>query len=122
MIASIEEVIQFLKDYKLVMTISGLNVLNRMDDKNSLIKLGITKKIRKQEILSLSLTNYCEGPNPDHSRDGYVWIFGKKLEGIEVYIKLKLVELDTGMMAKCISFHEADHPLSYPYSQIENKE
>jgi len=83
--------------------------------------LGITAKIRKEEILSLSVENYHQGPEPDRDKPGEIWIFGKKVNDKEVYIKLKIAQVDGVKIAKCLSFHPNEFSMSYPYSEEEAK-
>ncbi len=105
----------FLKEFKEIATQGrGLDIVDRKENLHSLSKLGLTKKNCKNEILSLSVSNYSSGPKPDKDKPGYVWEFGKKIKGKEIYIKLKIADVDTAKIAKCISFHEAEHPIDYP--------
>ena len=39
-----------------------------------------------------------------------MWVFGKDHNDVEIYIKISVAE-----KALCISFHEAEHPLQYPF-------
>ena len=43
-----------------------------------------------------------------------MWIFGKRIEGKEVYIKITLGGYNKETF--CISFHIAEHKMSYPFS------
>jgi hypothetical protein len=45
---------------------------------------------------------------------GEIWEFGKRIGGNDVYIKLKIAQVGNDKIAKCISFHKAEFPLSYP--------
>lgn len=65
--------------------------------------------------MSLSLTNYADGPKKDLDKPGELWEFGTEISGCEIYIKLKITEIDGEKIVKCISFHEADRPLNYPF-------
>ncbi len=58
-------------------------------------KLGLTKKNLRDEIMTLSVENYCEGPNPDRDRPGYIWVFGKQVGAEEIYIKLNITLVST---------------------------
>ena len=107
----------FLREFKDLVTNGGLYVIPRDKNQEGLIDLGLTKKLRAYEILSLSLSDYCEGPCPDENKPGNVWIFGKEVEDHEVYIKLKIVYSKPNQ-AICLSFHKAAHPLSYPFKPI----
>ena len=105
----------FLKEFKQLIQEKGLYIVNRLDHQKSLADLGITKKDCKKEIIGLSVTDYCNGPQPDTDRPGEVWVFGKKIADKEVYIKVKNAQVGTDKIAKCISFHVAEYPLSYPF-------
>jgi len=81
---------------------------------DSIARLGITPKQAKQEILELTYEDYCRGPVPDTGpKGGELWEFGKKIEGKEIFIRLKVVL--EHKMAKCQSFHVAERSLQYPY-------
>lgn len=103
----------FLREFKNLVTNGGLYVIQRDINQKGLIDLGLTKKLREHEILSLSLSDFCEGPCPDVNKPGNIWIFGKEINGHEVYIKLKIVYSKPNQ-AICLSFHKAANPLSYP--------
>lgn len=110
-----QDIANFLTKFKDIISHSrGLDVVPRAENNKSLIELGLTMKNRKDEILSLVVNDYCEGPIPDKDRPDDLWIFGKKINGQEVYIKLKIVKISGEMIAKCISFHLAGFPLHYP--------
>lgn len=93
-------------------------ILNRDRNRDGLITIGITKAQRDEVIRSLTPDDYCEGPLPDETQPGNVWVFGKHVEGIEVYIKLKLTATEA---PKCISFHPAEHALRYPLKKKEGR-
>lgn len=80
----------------------------------TLTLLGITRRICYDELLSLSVEDYCQGPENDRDRPGEVWVFGRHLEGKEIYIKLKLAKAGKETIAKCLSFHVAEFPLCFP--------
>ena len=105
----------FLKEFKKIVSQSGnFYVVNRKKNRDALIELGLTRKNRKDEILSLSTTDYCSGPKPDKDMPGEIWEFGRMIDGNDVYIKLKIAQVGNDKIAKCISFHKAEFPLSYP--------
>ncbi len=92
----------------------GLWVPSWKENREGLLTLGITKAQRDEVIHSLTPEDYCKGPLRDETQPGEVWVFGKYVEGTEVYIKLKLTE--TGA-PKCISFHPALRGLRYPFRE-----
>ena len=116
MSASKDAVATFLKEFKSVVTDGrGLDVVPRRINRDALIDLGLTERNRRREILSLSVQDYSSGPDPDNDRPGELWVFGRIVDGREVYIKLKVAEVDGEKLAKCLSFHSAEYAITYPF-------
>ena len=110
------EVRWFLKEFKQIVTSgSGLYVVPRRPNTEGLIELGLTAKIRTNLILGLSVKDFCSGPEPDYDQPGEVWIFGLDFDGMDIYIKLKIAQVGSAKIAKCISFHKAKFVLRYPF-------
>jgi hypothetical protein len=61
------------------------------------------------------------GPEPDKDKPGEIWKFGKLIEGIEVYIKLKIAQVGKEKIAKCISFHPAECPSLFSIKEREGE-
>ncbi len=115
------EIRDFLMEFKKIMVKGrGLDIVNRRENIDALAKLGLTKKDLKEEIMTLSVENYCEDPEPDKDRPGYIWVFGKQIGRQEIYIKLKITQVGKEKIAKCLSFHAAKFSLCYPY-QVEER-
>lgn len=110
-----EKVLAFLRELKAVANQSGIHLVNREVNKQSLIYFGLNKKNFETEIMGLTLADYCDGPEPDRDHPGDVWMFGRKISKHEVYIKLKIAQVGNQKIVKCISFHPADHPLNFPF-------
>ena len=92
----------------------------RKDNEACLTELGLTLQDVHEELLGLSVVDYCEGPIPDRDMPGDLWMFGKFIRGREVYIKLKLAtlgQLKQLKLVRVVSFHFAKEPLSYPYKE-----
>jgi hypothetical protein len=125
--ASIAEIDAFLQEFKLHARKNKLYGEDRREYKQDLIELSLTVKQRNNIILSLEISNYIDGPKPDRDRAGEIWEFGILLDGVEIYIKLKLVayqpagEKELVFRSKCISLHKAKYPLSFPYHKEERK-
>lgn len=118
--AKLRVISKFLKEFKnIAVKGRGLDIVSRKENIKALADLGLTKKNCKHEIISLSVSDYCEGPKPDKDKPGYIWVFGKEIDGKEVYIKLKIARVGKEKIAKCISFHTANYPLSFPYQMNE---
>jgi hypothetical protein len=110
------QILDFLYDFKELMGQGHYIVKDHQKNVQTLIDLGITQKIRDELILSISMRDYSSGPNSDNLHAGYYWIFGKAVDDIEIYIKLKIACLTNGNeRAICISFHPSEHPLRYPF-------
>jgi len=115
-----EKVAKFLKKFKKIATTGrGLDLIPRAENIACLAELRITKKNQKEEIMNLTVDDYCEGPEPDKDRPGEVWLFGKRISGKEVYVKLKIAQVGKETIAKCLSFHPARHPLCFPFKPGE---
>jgi hypothetical protein len=109
-----EEISLFLKEFKKVVKKRGIDFIPRQEFIETLILFGITRRNCEEEILCLSVDDYCQGPDDDRDRPGKVWVFGRHIEGREVYIKLKLAMVGKETIAKCLSFHPAEFPLCFP--------
>ena len=71
-----------------------------------------------ESVQELEVADYSSGPlrdNKDRPRD--LWVFGRYLEQYEVYIKLTAWLEGGAVRTMCVSFHEAEQPLSYPYKK-----
>ena len=76
--------------------------------------LEITPKSRDKYVLSLTFQDYSQGPDKNHfPNQNDVWVFGKIIKGKEVYIKV-YINAKQNMPNICISFHIAEHAMSYP--------
>ena len=100
----------------------GLDIVNGHENIDTLAKMGLTKKNLIEEIMTLSVENYCQGPEPDRDRPGDIWVFGKQIGAEEIYIKLKIAQVGKEKIAKCLSFHAASFPLCYPYRGEERRD
>lgn len=107
----------FLNDFKELVDTGSLQVKGHIKTRETLLKLGLTRRHLEEEILSLSVSNYSSGPIEDQLHPGYLWVFGKTIDGVEVYIKLKIVSTPDNEYALCVSFHKAEKPLNYPFSK-----
>lgn len=69
-------------------------------------------------IQRLEVEDYSSGPlRDDKNRPRDLWVFGRYLEEYEVYIKLAAYVAGGAVRAVCVSFHEAEWPLAYPYKK-----
>ena len=116
--ASRAEVVEFLNLFKGCVMLGMLHIRDREKNRQGLIDLGITTDERTETLLGLEPADYVSGPLPDDTDDTKeVWLFGRKMLGKEVYIKLRVVEgprkQDAGR-AMVWSFHPAEHKMKYP--------
>jgi hypothetical protein len=109
-----EEINLFLREFKVVAKKRGIDFIPRQEFIETLTLFGITRRNCEDEVLGLSVDDYCQGPDDDRDRPGKVWVFGRRIEGREVYIKLKLATVGKETIAKCLSFHPAEFPLCFP--------
>jgi len=110
-----QDVEAFLKDFKTKLRI--WNILYRDDrckNAQTLLDLEIAPKQRTAIITKLNVSDYSEGPVEETLYGGSdMWVFGKEVKGREVYIKITLG--NEGAAVICISFHIAEHPMTYPF-------
>ena len=108
----------FLKEFKEIASKGrGIDVIPRRENIDNLAELCLTRKNRNDEIMTLSVADYCKGPEPDKDKPGEIWVFGKQIDNKEVYIKLKIAQVGEEKVAKCLSFHTAGFSLCYPYKE-----
>jgi len=110
----VKHIRKFLYEFKELMAEGRFLVKGHAKNREALISLGLTYKLRDYEIRTLSVENYCSGPTKDDLAKGDYWVFGKMINGVEVYIKLKIASDKLNENALCISFHAAERPLKYP--------
>jgi hypothetical protein len=106
---------KFLTDLKVKIRIYGILFLDdRGKNLQALIDLEITPGKRKEIILNLTVHDYCQGPLEEKMRGILpMWIFGKLVNGKEVYIKISTGVANSSPV--CISFHIAKHMMNYPF-------
>ena len=85
----------------------------RQKNLDTISEMGLTLAEVENEILSLSMDDFCEGPLKDRKMSGDLWVFGKMIGGKEVYMKLKLSGDEKRPNVFVVSFHFADTPLRY---------
>lgn len=106
----------FLLNFKDAITSgSGVHLIPRDVNRQTLLYLGLTKRNLEEILLGLTVLDYCRGPEPDRDKQGEIWEFGKEVKDENIYIKLKVTEVGGKKIAKCISFHIAKYVLKYPY-------
>jgi hypothetical protein len=86
-------------------------------DKNleSIARLELNRDDVKMILSRLSVEDYCSGPSPDHQATGEVWIFGRVIQELPIYIKFKLNDSRDAAGVRVLSFHVAEEPLKYPF-------
>lgn len=104
----------FLRDFKAKLSVWGVIYRDdRSKNTQTLLTLDITPLKRTEILKALQMQDYCEGPLAEKINNGApMWVFGKKVNGEEVYIKITMGI--SGGKVICISFHIAAHKLVYP--------
>ena len=115
--ANKEQVERFLKSFQERMRFTVPPIIYTDRDKNNLQQLAtidITGKQRDEIIQGLIYTDYMEGPYKNNKEgQGDVWVFGKTVNGTELYIKI-FINMILGRPNICISFHISSAPNTYP--------
>lgn len=113
-----QDVAEYLQAFKVAMEYGSFALAHREKNMQSLADLGLTINQAKELLAELAVEDYVDGPEPDDmDEDRKVWVFGKSLNDIELYLKLRLnpdPKRRNMQHAKVISFHAADQKLRYP--------
>ena len=106
----------FLMQAKELIDARRLDFYNRAKNIATLSRLGLRMQHQIEILQSLQPRNYSHSIEP---REGTIedgWVFGIMEQNVELYIKLNIVDIpSSGERLVCVSFHEAEQPLSYPY-------
>jgi hypothetical protein len=108
--AGITDIILFLETMKRLVSAGKYDFVPRRKNMQALAQYGITIADAKTEILGLVVDDYYKGPKQDFdsNRPGDVWEFKKDIDGIQFYIKVKIVHENGEDILKCLGFHEDD--------------
>ena len=91
----------------------------RRENLDALARLGINRQHAQALVMSLTPEDYVSGPSPDHNHPGLeMWVFGMRVSDSEMYVKLQVV-IDPPMRCVCVSFHEAERPMHYPFRETQ---
>lgn len=110
-----EEVQSFLSDFHQKMKIWEIRFRDdRGKNTQALFNLEMSPLQRIKIIEALSMTDYSEGPKTDTLNAGApLWIFGKQVKTRMIYITISVGP--PGRSVICISFHEAEREMSFPF-------
>lgn len=108
--ASTTDIASYLTEVKKLLSAGKYDFVPRRKNMQALAQHGLTVTDAKNEILGLVVDDYYKGPKQDHdpNRPGYIWEFKKNIDGIQFYVKVKIVQENGEDILKCIGFHEAD--------------
>lgn len=113
--ATSEKVDEFLRDFKVKMAVFQIVFLDaRKKNTQALLALEIAPIERRKIIEGIVFSDYCLGPLDDNLYGvASMWVFGKMVKSKEIYIKISMGRPNSEVI--CISFHEAEQPLTYPF-------
>lgn len=79
----------------------------------SLFELGISREERRSILSSLVVSDYSEGPMKESLYNMDLWVFGKRVNEKEIYIKVALgmPEAETICLSFCNSLRHMNYPL-----------
>ena len=108
--ASTSDIAACLTNVKKLLSAGKYDFVPRRKNMQALAQHGLTITDAKNEILGLVVSDYYKGPNQDHdpNRPGDIWEFKKNIDGIQFYVKVKIVQENGEDILKCIGFHEDD--------------
>ncbi len=108
-----------LDEFKAALALGYVRWVHRSDARKAhLSGLTVTTDGAVQCLGELSPDDYSRGPDPDDfAPERELWVFGRKVAGMEAYIKVALepdIRRRTVVHAVIWSFHAADYPMKYP--------
>lgn len=116
--ATKQEVEHFLSEFRTKMRI--FQIIFRDDrgkNAQALLDLDISPGKRKEIIEKITLEDYSQGPLEEQmSGIAPMWVFGKEVREIEVYIKISMGR--ENLQTICISFHPAEYSMNYPFKLV----
>lgn len=112
-----EGVEKFLSQFKIKLEVFDIFFLDgREKNSQALLDLNISRFERLEVVKSIQTEDYSDGPIVDDLNNfKEMWVFGKDVNGCEVYIKVAMG--DPNNRTICISFHKAEHKMAYPFKQ-----
>lgn len=106
--ASVNDIRTFLESAKELISKGNYDFVPRRKNMQALAAHGLTITDAKDEILELMVGDYYKGPKQDFDRPGVIWEFKKTFDGMQFYIKLKIVQENGVDILKCLGFHDDD--------------
>lgn len=106
--ASKSDIAAFLARVKKLVSAGKYDFVPRRKNLQSLAQHGLTLVDAKNEIIGLVVGDYYKGPKQDFDpkRPGDIWEFKKKVDGVQFYVKIKIVHENGEDILKCLGFHE----------------
>lgn len=92
---------------KLVKSRKNIAFVHRKENTAALLKHNLTMELIWKILLGLTPANYKQGPEADRDgTEGEVWVFLHPVTGQEMYIKMKLFQVNGEDHLKVLSFHD----------------
>lgn len=107
-----QEVDRFLKTFFPKMQVFGIFFVDRDKNAEAMKMLGISAAARIKIIKDIMVEDYVETVR-DLTSYGDMFVFGKDYDGSDIYVKISLGKPNNTTI--CVSFHVAEHPITYPY-------
>lgn len=106
-------------DLDIILKKKNENPLDPYTTQNTLLELNFDKHDIKDTLLVLTYKEYIEtGEDKLNKSLPKVYIFGKTIQGKQIYIKIKIRD-KINCKVFCISFHFARYPLTkFPYKDV----
>ncbi len=121
--APIGDVVFYLQRVKGLIDNGSIVMVSTYKNRVTSAKLGLKYSHQLDILRALTPHNYYGTYDPLDDKEDEAWAFGVREQGMDIYIKFVIeARTDTLDMAVCISFHEAEYPLRYPYGAIGRSE
>lgn len=109
--ASVSEITLYLERVKKLVSAGKYDFVPRRKNMLALAQHSMTIMDAKAEILGLVVRDYYKGPKQDFDtgKPGDIWEFKKQIDGIQFYVKIKIVQENGEYILKCLGFHEDEY-------------
>ena len=118
-----DDVLFYLHQVKELIANGSIEMPSTYKNRVTSAKLGISSRDQLDILRALMARNYYGTYDPLPDKQAEAWAFGAREQGMDIYIKFVIEErTDTHDVVVCISFHEAEFPLRYPYGAMGESE
>src|SRR5262249_24585313 len=105
----------FLLRAKAILAQGTVQFQSRDKNRQFLVSTGLRRRHQIDVLESLTPEDYFSTIEANEDSSHEAWEFGRRYGDTELYIKLAILVGRDDEVLLCVSFHEAEQPIIYPY-------